>query len=123
MLFQIPVKFVEAGAGGGGGGGVLENLLAVITFKQMVLQSSFNPFTLCPSLTNFRAEKGTDAPAKRVVFGRMAHLLSMLRVLIKILSHARAKKKTKRLKDFKFRFFIGRFSDIVAVRGLNAVVD
>ena len=90
------MKFLEAGAGGGGGG-VLENLLAVITFRQMVLQSSFNPFTLCPSLYNFRAEKcRTDAPAKRVVFGCMAHLLSVLRVLMKILSHASGEKEDEK---------------------------
>ena len=33
----------------------------------------------------------------------------MLRVLTKILSHASAEEKTKRLEDFKFRTFTGRF--------------
>ena len=41
--------------------------------------------------------------------GPVTHLLSVLRVWIKILSHAGAKKKTERLKDLKFRTFIGRF--------------
>ena len=43
--------------------------------------------------------------------GPVTHLLSMLRVLTKILSHAgEEKKKTKNLKGFKFRTLInGRF--------------
>ena len=41
--------------------------------------------------------------------GPVSHLLSMLRVLMKILSHTSAKKKAKRLKGFKFGAFIGRF--------------
>ena len=41
----------------------------------------------------------------------------MLCVLMKILSNASAKKKTKRLKGFKFRSFIGRFQ--VTVKGLS----
>ena len=44
----------------------------------------------------------------------------MLCVLVKILSHASGKKKTKRLTDFKFCNFIGSFSgDIMAVKGLK----
>ena len=42
-------------------------------------------------------------------FSPMTHLLSMLCVLIKILSHDSAKKKTERLKVFRFRAFIGCF--------------
>ena len=40
---------------------------------------------------------------------------------MKILSHTSAKKKTERLKGFRFRTFIGRFSssDIMAVKGLK----
>ena len=39
-----------------------------------------------------------------------SHLHSMLRVLMKILSHASAKKKTKaKNKNFKFRILIGHF--------------
>ena len=40
---------------------------------------------------------------------------------MEILSHASAKKKTKRLKVFKFRLFRGSFSnDIMAVKGLSS---
>ena len=47
----------------------------------------------------------------------------MLCGLIKILSHTSAKKKTERLKGFKFRTFNGRFSsDIIAVKGLRALL-
>ena len=47
----------------------------------------------------------------------------MLCGLIKILLHASAKKKTERLKGFKFRTFNGRFSsDIIAVKGLRALL-
>ena len=38
-----------------------------------------------------------------------ASTFSAARVLIKIVSYATAKKKTKRLKGFKFRAVIGRF--------------
>ena len=48
-------------------------------------------------------------PAKRIYSGPIIHLLSVLRILMKILSHASAKKKTKGLKDVKFRILIGRF--------------
>ena len=63
----------------------------------------------CSDLYNFRAERCTDAPANSIFSGPMTHLLSVLCVSVKILSHASAKKKTKRLKDFKFRTFIGGF--------------
>ena len=54
---------------------------------------------------------------KHIFSGPVTHLLSMLCVLMKILSNASAKKKTKRLKGFKFRSFIGRFQ--VTVKGLS----
>ena len=44
---------------------------------------------------------GADAPANSVCSDRVTHLLSMLCVLTKILSHASAKKKTKRKKTKK----------------------
>ena len=55
----------------------------------------------------FRAERCTDAPENGV--GPITHLLSLLRVVMKVLSHASAKKKTKRLKGFKVRVCIGSF--------------
>ena len=47
----------------------------------------------------------------------------MLCVLKKILSHVNPKKKTERLKGFKFRPFIDLFSDIVAVKWLIYYYD
>ena len=48
----------------------------------------------------------------------------MLRVLIKILSHASAKKKTKRFKDFKFHILLlVVYTDIMAVKGLNLLLS
>ena len=38
---------------------------------------------------------------------------------MKILSHASAKKKTKRIKGFKFRTFMSFSNDIMAVKGLK----
>ena len=48
-------------------------------------------------------------PAKRIFSGPITHLLSVLRVLMKIFSHASAKNETKGLKEVKFRILIGRF--------------
>ena len=52
----------------------------------------------------------------------MTNVLSVLYAFFlmnEILSHASAKKKTKRLNRFKFRAFMGRFSsDIMAVKEL-----
>ena len=45
----------------------------------------------------------------------------MVCVLMKILSHARAKKKTKRLKVFKFHSFNGRFQVISSSEGVNTI--
>ena len=72
----------------------------------------FNPFT-AQACKIFGAERCSDSPAKQCVFSR----IEMLCLLMKILSHASAKKKTKRLKGFKFRTVIGRFQ----VKGLMAV--
>ena len=58
---------------------------------------------------NFRGLLCTDAPSDSVFSGPVTHLLLMLCVLMKILSHASAKTKTKRLKGFKFRTFNCRF--------------
>ena len=42
----------------------------------------------------------------------------MVCILMKILSHAGAKKKAKRLKGFEFGSFTGRFQ-VTVVKGLN----
>ena len=46
----------------------------------------------------------------------------MLCVLMKILSHACVKKKTKRLKGFQFRAFMGRSQVTTWSEGVNSVV-
>ena len=63
--------------------------------------------------------KCTDIPANSIFSGPITHLPSMLCVLIKILSHASVKKKTKRLMGFEFRTFnVCLFSsDVMAVKG------
>ena len=48
-------------------------------------------------------------PVNSIFSGPITHLLSMLCVLMKIPSLASAKKKTKRLKGFKFGTLVGRF--------------
>ena len=59
-------------------------------------------------------------PANGVFSGAITNLLSILCVLMKILSNANAKKKTKRFKDIIFRTFIVSFSsDIMAAKGLR----
>ena len=62
-----------------------------------------------PQPVKFRPERCRDVPANSIFSDFLTHLLLMLCVSIKILSHASAKKETKRLKWFKFRAVIGRF--------------
>ena len=57
--------------------------------------------TLTPSLP--QPVKCSDAPSGLISSGPIAHLLSMLCVLMTILSHAGATKKAERLKAFRFR--------------------
>ena len=59
-----------------------------------------------PQAVQFPGKRCTDALVKSIFSGPTTHLLS---ILMKLLSHVSAKKKTKRLKGFKFRTFIGRF--------------
>ena len=59
-----------------------------------LLRPAFNPFT-ARACKIFRAERWTDAPVNSLFSAPMTHLLSMVCVLMKILSHASAKKKTK----------------------------
>ena len=47
--------------------------------------------------TKFRAEICTDAPSDSTFSGPATYVLAILCVLMKILSHASAKKKTKML--------------------------
>ena len=88
--------------------------LRITTVQKLVLRCdhnlayTFNPFT-APACQISRAERGRDVPADRVFSGPVTHRLSILCVLIKLLSHAKAKQKTKGLKGFEFCSFTGRF--------------
>ena len=68
------------------------------------------------------AEIHTCMPAESIFDSLITNLLSVLRILTEIFSHAHAKGVQSR-NDFKFGIFIGRFlSDgvaIKAVKGLN----
>ena len=66
-----------------------------------------NPFT-APACTIFRVERCTDRGTCKFS-GPVTHLLSTLSVLMKVLSRASAKRKTERLKGFKFLTITGRF--------------
>ena len=67
---------------------------------------------------NFRAKRCTDAPANCIFSGPVTRLLLVLCLLIKILSHASAKKKTKSLKDSNFTLLVVILSHIMAMKGL-----
>ena len=70
---------------------------------------------------NFRAERCTDAPPNSIFSGPITHLLSVLRVLMKILSHASAKKKTKGLKVSDFAvLLVAVFESHYGSEGVNA---
>ena len=69
---------------------------------------TINPFTT--TACNISGLKAAGTCLQTVYFfGPITHLLSVLCVLTKVLSHSNTKKKTKRLRGFKFRTFIGRF--------------
>ena len=77
-----------------------------------------NPFTA--SACKLSGLKVHGHPANSLFSGSISHLLSLLCVLIKILSHSSAKKKTEKLKGFDFRTFSWSCSsDITAVKGLK----
>ena len=74
----------------------------------------FDTVYLTPSLPQplkFVGEKCTDAPANNslIISDPISHLFSVLCVLMKILSHASARNKTKRQKGFRFPTVIGCF--------------
>ena len=62
-----------------------------------------------PQAVKLRVERCTDAPANSIFSSPITQLLLMLCVVMKVLPHASAKKKTKRLKGVKFHTFSGRF--------------
>ena len=58
---------------------------------------------------NISRLKDVQTHLQTVYFRSITHLLSVLCVLLKNLSHASVKKKTERLKGFRFRTINGRF--------------
>ena len=68
----------------------------------------FNPFT-APACNISGLKDARAVPANSIFSGPIPHLLSMQCILMKILSDANEKKKTKRLKGFRFDTFIGPF--------------
>ena len=61
-----------------------------------------------------------DESAWELYFPVLYHLFSVLSVLMRILSHANAKKKMKKAYGFQILHFYGSFSnDIMAVKGLR----
>ena len=87
-----------------------------------------NVFNYAPSLPQpikFLGRKCTDIPANSRFSGSililLLHLFSVLCILMKILSHASAKKKTKTEKGLRvsnFALLLLFSSDIMAVKGL-----
>ena len=69
---------------------------------------NINPFT-APSCKLSGLKDERKRPQNGIFSGLITNLFSVLCVSMKILSHASAKKKTKRLKDVKFPTFIGLF--------------
>ena len=65
---------------------------------------------------NFCAERCSDLPPNSIFFDPIAHLLSVLCVLMKIVSHTSEKKQTKRLKGLKFHTFIGIVQELCESR-------
>ena len=64
-----------------------------------------NPFT-APDCKISGLKEPQTRLKNRIFSGPVTHLLSMLSVLMKVLSHACVKKKTKRFKVFKFRLLL-----------------
>ena len=85
------------------------------------------PLTVNETLTPSLPQPGTLPGCKmhgraceKSISGPIALLLSMLGKFMKILSHASAKKKTKRLRGFKFHTLKWSFSsDLAAVKRLK----
>ena len=71
------------------------------------VRTAFNPFTAAACEISGLKDAGTCL--QTVCFPVLLHLLLILCVLTKVLPHAGAKKKTERLKGFKFRTFTRRF--------------
>ena len=70
----------------------LKKAFSLKRYMCFVSSSLINPL-ISPRLQNFQAERHMDAPAKSIFASSITHLLFMLCILMKILSHASAKKE------------------------------
>ena len=80
--------------------------------------AAINPFT-APSCKISGLKNARKRPKNSIFSVLITDLFSVLCVLIKILSHASAKKRPKGLKGLKFRTFISFSSDIMADKRLS----
>ena len=87
----------------------MTHLLSMLCFSPMTHLLSMLCFSPMTHLLSMLCFSPMTHLLSMLCFSPMTHLLSMLCVLIKILSHDSAKKKTERLKVFRFRAFIGCF--------------
>ena len=85
------------------------HFMCLISWAKLALRRpSLNPIT-APAC-KISGLKDARTRLKNSIFsGPITHLLSMLCVVIKVLSHASAKRKQNGLKGFKFPTFIGHF--------------
>ena len=72
--------------------------------------TTINPFTAPACKTSGLKDSG-HAPANSIISAPITHLLSVLYVVTKVLSHAIANEETKRRKDFQFGTF--RFTVVI----------
>ena len=85
-------------------------LQATLTQSVQRERLGINPFTAPASNISGQKDARKDAPANSTFFGPTMHLVSMLRVLMKILSHrCQCRNEDEKLNGFRFRTFIGSF--------------
>ena len=88
-------------------------------FESHPLQLVFNPFTAPACKISGLKDARTPLLKKSIFSSPVTHLLSVLCVLIKILSHASAKKKKKGRRIWNFALLLIVFNDVMAVKGLT----
>jgi len=84
-----------------------KKLIELLHTEHSAYKTMFNPFT-SPACKTSGLKSAHIHASKQYIFRSITNLISILCVLMKILSHANAKKR-KKLDDFKFRTFIVRF--------------
>ena len=93
-----------------------QGISKIVSVKCLASVACINTFT-APVCKISRLKDARTCLQTVYFSGPSASLLSMLCILVKIISHARVKKKTKRLKGFKFHTFIGHFQVIWQWKG------